>query len=252
MMTSAPAVADTLSKAEVATRVAAISAALQAAGSEQRRQVAVGYFPTAMRVWGVPVPQIRTIARQQVASLRGTPAASVVALARAVIDEGSMEARQVAYEILAAHKPALTALDEATIEALGRGIDNWASVDCFAVLIAGAAWQKGRVRDATIARWAASPDRFWRRAALVCTVPLNMRSRGGKGDVTRTLAVCRQLRADGDDMVVKAMSWALRELIPHDSAAVEQFMADHESTLNRRILRETRNKLRTGKKNPSA
>jgi hypothetical protein len=41
---------------------------------------------------------------------------------------------------------------------------------------------------------AASADRWWRRAALVATVPLNLRSAGGKGDAARTLAVCRGSR----------------------------------------------------------
>jgi hypothetical protein len=47
----------------------------------------------------------------------------------------------------------------------------------------------------------------------VSTVALNVRSRGGSGDVPRTLAVCRFLVADPDDMAVKALSWALRELV---------------------------------------
>jgi 3-methyladenine DNA glycosylase AlkD len=33
--------------------------------------------------------------------------------------------------------------------------------------------------------------------------------------------------ADPDDMVVKAMSWALRELVPHDPDAVRAFLTRH-------------------------
>ena len=47
-------------------------------------------------------------------------------------------------------------------------------------------------------------------------MPLNLRAAGGTGDAERTLAVCAQLAADRDDMVVKALSWALRELIVWD------------------------------------
>ena len=70
------------------------------------------------------------------------------------------------------------------------------------------------------------------------------------GDVPRTLAVCELLLHDRDDMVVKALSWALRELIPWDAQAVEAFLAEHESVLAGRVKREVRNKLRTGLKNP--
>jgi 3-methyladenine DNA glycosylase AlkD len=51
-------------------------------------------------------------------------------------------------------------------------------------------------------------------------------------------------------MVVKALSWALRELVVHDPAAVEAFLAQHEAVLAARVEREVRNKLETGLKNP--
>ena len=99
-------------------------------------------------------------------------------------------------------------------------------------------------------QWAHSEDRWWRRAALVSTVALNVRSHGGHGDVPRTLEVCRLLVGDHDDMVVKAMSWALRELVPHDPDALGEFLGEHEHVLAARVKREVRNKLKTGLKNP--
>ena len=64
------------------------------------------------------------------------------------------------------------------------------------------------------------------------------------------LAVCEMLTDDRDDMVVKAMSWALRELASWDPSAVEGFLSDNEDHLAARVKREVRNKLRTGLKNP--
>ena len=112
------------------------------------------------------------------------------------------------------------------------------------------AWRRGQIGDEVIERWAASPNRWWRRAALVSTVALNVRARGGRGDVPRTLAVCELLLDDRDDMVVKAMSWALRAAIQHDRQAIESFLARHEPRLAARVKREVRNKLETGLKNP--
>jgi 3-methyladenine DNA glycosylase AlkD len=51
-------------------------------------------------------------------------------------------------------------------------------------------------------------------------------------------------------MVVNAMSWALRELAKRDPKVVAAFVRDHESHLAARIVREVRNKLRTGLKSP--
>ena len=72
----------------------------------------------------------------------------------------------------------------------------------------------------------------------MATVPLNTRSRGGTGDVRRTLGVCEVLLQDRDDLVAKAMSWALRELIVHDQAAVEAFLDAHQDQLAARVKRE--------------
>ena len=55
---------------------------------------------------------------------------------------------------------------------------------------------------------------------------------------------------DPDDMVVKALSWALRELAKRDPQAVQEFLAEHEQVLAARVKREVQNKLKTGLKNP--
>jgi 3-methyladenine DNA glycosylase AlkD len=148
------------------------------------------------------------------------------------------------------HEAAFRSIGEAELETFGRGIGSWSAVDSFARTLAGPAWLKEQVSDALVHRWAHSEDRWWRRAALVSTVALNVRSRGGMGDVPRTLAVCRLLVDDQDDMVVKALSWALRELVVHDPEAVRAFLSEYEDVLAARIKREVRNKLTTGLKNP--
>jgi 3-methyladenine DNA glycosylase AlkD len=68
--------------------------------------------------------------------------------------------------------------------------------------------------------------------------------------VTRTLQVCRQLAGDQDDMVAKALSWALRELVVHDPGAVQEFLEKYDHVLSARVKREVKNKLATGLKNP--
>jgi 3-methyladenine DNA glycosylase AlkD len=108
----------------------------------------------------------------------------------------------------------------------------------------------GQIADETIHEWARSEDLWWRRAALVSTVALNLRSQGGPGDTHRTLAVCRILVDDHEDMVEKALSWALRALVVHDPQAVSDFLIQYDSCLGARVKREVRNKLKTGLKNP--
>ena len=51
-------------------------------------------------------------------------------------------------------------------------------------------------------------------------------------------------------MVVKGLSWALRELVPRDREAVVGFLEEHDGVLAARVKREVWNKLETGLKNP--
>jgi 3-methyladenine DNA glycosylase AlkD len=193
-------------------------------------------------------PAVRAVRRRYSRVLADAPAAFVLDVARALRMQYGL--RWVAYELVADHPASHASLGTAELEELGQGIDRWSAVDAFARTLAGPAWRDGQVPDALIHGWARSVDRWWRRAALVSTVALNVRSRGGEGDVPRTLAVCRMLVGDPDDMVVKALSWALRELVVHDPAAVRRFLAEYEDRLAARVLREVRSKLETGLKTP--
>jgi 3-methyladenine DNA glycosylase AlkD len=193
------------------------------------------------------VQPVRAVRRAWSRRLRAVPAEVVVAVAMALVDRQ----RWVAYELVSHHPGGLDHVGVEEVERLGEGIADWGSVDAFGCLVSGPAWRRGRLPDAAVQRWAASPDRWWRRAALVSTVPLNLRSRGGVGEVGRTLEVCRRLAGDGDDMVVKALSWALRELVVWDPVAVRRFLDAHHDVLAARVRREVRSKLETGRKYPA-
>ncbi len=156
--------------------------------------------------------------------------------------------RLTAYELVAHHPAALATLTAASLDRLARGLGDWCGVDTFACYLAGPAWRERRLATRHVHQWARSPDRWQRQIAVVCTVALNVRARGGRGDVPRTLAVCQRVVTDRDDMVVKALSWALRSLIPWDAVAVAGFLREHEEVLAGRVAREVGTKLRTGRK----
>ncbi|MFO7743522.1 MAG: DNA alkylation repair protein [Anaerolineae bacterium] len=196
------------------------------------------------------VPNVRAVRRRYSRAYEQAGGAFVLEVAKELLENHGQ--RWVAYELIRDHQVAFRSVGEAELEAFGQGMEGWGAVDSFARTLAGPAWLRGQVPDALIHRWARSEDRWWRRAALVSTVALNLRSYGGQGDVPRTLAVCRLLIDDHDDMVVKALSWALRELVVHDPEAVRAFLRDHQDALAARVKREVRNKLTTGLKNPKS
>jgi len=159
-------------------------------------------------------------------------------------------ARFVAYELLLNHEPTNQSINPSEVGKLGEGIGHWGDVDSFACYIAGPAWRAGRIPDSMVRAWARSDDWCWRRAALVSTVPLNSRAQGGAGDSKRTLTICGMLLTDRHDLVVKGLSWALRELAKRDPDSVRLFLSAHRDKLAARVIREVNNKLATGRKNP--
>lgn len=201
---------------------------------------------SALRGGGTPA--VREVRRRFSRALAAEPPTVVLAIVRGLLEARSWMTRVVAYELLAGHRAAMGRLNGPAIDRLAQGLDDWGSIDLFGVTVSGVAWREGSVSDAHVMRWTRSPDRWRRRLALVSTVPLNSRARGGSGDVTRTLAVCRALADDRDDMVVKALSWALRELSKRDPRAVKAFLASEDERLAARVRREVRNKLQTGRK----
>jgi len=193
-------------------------------------------------------PNLRLICRKYSRILLVAQGDFVIQIAREL--HQTTRFRWVGYELVRAHPRAFKLLDAAILEDLGQGMDSWWTVDAFARTLSGPAWLAGQVSDELILKWAGSPDHWWRRAALVSTVALNVRSQGGMGDAPRTLMVCQLLVADPDDMLVKALSWALRELAAHNPQAVRAFLDENENVLAGRVKREVSNKLRTGLKNP--
>lgn len=196
------------------------------------------------------VPELRAIRRKWSKEFAAASPREILRDAHDILKNGEPEFRFVAYELVYFHKPTRLSLTKRDVEALAHGMQSWDEVDAFSYYVSGPAWRDGGLTDAAIAKWTQSPSRWWRRAALASTIPLARRHNRGEKDIERVLAVCASLVTDRDDMVVKAMSWALREVARQDAAAASRFIAAHRDVLAPRVLREVRNKLETGLKNP--
>jgi 3-methyladenine DNA glycosylase AlkD len=195
----------------------------------------------------INTPSVRRVRRSFSRLLAKADPSLVLTVADALVKRGDWVDRLIAYETVAGHRAAFAVLDAKRVVRWSAGLDSWGLVDLFGCTLGGQAWREGILSDAIIEGWSRSPDRW--RLALVCTVPLNSRARGGEGDASRTLRVCEALVADRDDMVAKALSWALRELGKRNPDAVRGFLARHQDRLASRVQREVMSKLTTGKKN---
>jgi 3-methyladenine DNA glycosylase AlkD len=193
-------------------------------------------------------PQIRAVRREFSKRIQSAPAEFVLQLALHLLQPNPETHRYFAYELVASHRAAFAQLTLDDLLSLGTGLNSWFSVDCFAVYLSGPMWAQGNLTIETIAQWAQNENRWWRRAALVSTVALSRRR--NREDLRQVLQICTQLAADRDDMVVKALSWALREVAKKHKEAATDFLAEHSQTLPARVIREVTNKLTIGLKTP--
>ena len=223
--------------------------ALEILADKQRAERSQAMFPTAMKIIGVRAPNIKKVAAECWVEVNNQSPEKLLAFAKTLVNTKILECNQLAFELLWKNKKALQLVRLKDIEELGINIDNWVTVDTLSIMISGWAWRERQITNKDVLNWLKSNNRWWRRTAVVSTVPLNLRSRGGTGDALRTLLVCEKVVDDRDDMIVKALSWALRELSKSDKAAVEEFMDKYDARLSGRVRREVYNKLETGRKN---
>jgi 3-methyladenine DNA glycosylase AlkD len=197
------------------------------------------------------VDAMRAQRKEIQAQIKELTGGEVIELATLLIRKHKIE-NFVAYELIHFHKDAAKKLNAKILDDLVKDLDSWWTVDTFAPFLSGVAWREGRVSDKFIHKWARDKNFWIRRAAVVSTIALNTKARGGKGekrDSARTLAVCDLLIDDREDMIVKAVSWALRELAKRDPDAVRSYITENDSRLASRIRREVNNKLTVGIKN---
>jgi 3-methyladenine DNA glycosylase AlkD len=193
---------------------------------------------------------VRAVRKRWSKALRTSSAENVLATAETFETGADQTGKWIAYELIRFHSAALAGVGAAQLDGFAARARSWYAVDALGTILTGPLWARGRLSDAQVEAWSRSDNRWLRRSSLVATVGLNALSSGGPGDAARTLPICRRLAADRDDMVVKALSWALRVLSQRDRPAVEAFLAEMDAILPARAKREVRHKLATGLKTP--
>lgn len=226
-----------------------IITALELLAEKDRKERSKVMFPTSMKVLGVRATGIKQVTAECWTEMKNKTPDTSVKLAKELVKTKILEANQVAFLLLWQNKKALRLINIKDIEELGQNIDNWVTVDSLSVMISGVAWRENQITDEDVLSWLNSENRWWRRTAVVSTVPLNLKAKGGRGDTQRTLMICEKVIDDRYDMIVKALSWALRELSKSDRKAVENFMDQYQTRLANRVKKEVYTKLSTGRKN---
>lgn len=215
----------------------------------KRIEFAKKSYPTKMHVIGVTVPNLKIVLKALCKQTKPFNNQEKLDVIKKLIDADVFELQQIAFEYLQTEKNLYKSLTEEFIESIEINLDNWLSVDYFGALVIGCAWREGLVSTEKVKRYLKSNDFWKRRIAVVATVSLNQKARGGLGDSERTLEICKLVVDDHQEMIVKALSWALRELAKTDKNPVIEFINENENRLHKKVLREVKNKIETGLKN---
>ena len=226
-----------------------IRESIEGFADEKRIEYAKKSYPTKMHVIGVSVPNLKIVLKELTQHTKSFNNPEKLNLIKLLIDENVFELQQIAFEYLQSEKNLFKSLTVEFIESIEINLDNWLSVDYFGAIVVGCAWRENLIPIAKVKNYVKSNDFWIRRIAIVATVSLNQKARGGIGDSKRTLEICRLVVDDHQEMIVKALSWALRELAKIDKESVIEFVNLHETYLHKKVLREVRNKLEFGLKN---
>lgn len=205
-------------------------------------------IPSNKTVLGIKTSILKKIIKELVAETIKYSIHKKIELAIEFILTDIFEMGQIAYEYIGMDKKLMAALTLPDLERMNYNLDNWASVDTYSIYVFGKAWKMGKISDTYFMDLIHHPNFWQRRIALVSTVPLNQKSNKGNCDPSRTLKICTEVVSDYEDLVVKALSWALRVLAKREPESVQAFINKHQNELHKRVLREVNNTLLFGLK----
>ncbi len=146
---------------------------LKKVSTPERKAQASANFPTSMEMFGIRMPDLKVLVKNWSSHLKGLSITEWVELCKSLTRQGIFECQIFAYELIWKNKKVLKSLTEKDVLDLGNVLDNWVSVDTYSTMIAGWHWREGTLPDSQILGWLESENRWLRRTAVVCTIPLS-------------------------------------------------------------------------------
>jgi len=235
---------------DIAAEHAALLAELRALGRPYRGGVQNDSYSGSGRPFlNVSAPERRQIIKGWLARRRTVADADLLALADSLFEGETHEERTLGALMLQASRRARRAATPARVDGWLGQLNGWAEIDTLCASVfgpeeLGAGWPAWK---ALIEALAGDANINKRRAALVLLVTPTRAS----DDIRfRDLgfAAVERLKSERDILITKAVSWLLRAMSAHHAAEVGAYIDAHAGELPAVAVRETRAKLRTGRK----
>jgi len=157
------------------------------------------------------------------------------AFADALIVDRHLEAKSVGIEVVARYRRAFTPrlLPIWKRWLAGNHSANWATTDHMCGALIGPLLVRHPSRAREMAAWSKHRNMWVRRASIVGLIPL-----ARKGDALDLLySIAKRLHADDEDLIQKAVGWALREAGKADADRLERYLRANGPSIPRTTVR---------------
>jgi len=214
--------------------LSALRAELTALGNRADREGAKRFFKETIESYGVRAATVKLLARTYGRQLQGKTKEEVFTLCENLLASGMMEEGHIAAAWALKQKKYFTASDFDTFTRwIDSYITNWANCDGFCNHTVGTLLEQYPSLLPRLHEWAASPNRWLRRASAVSLV---LPARKGLFR-EHIFSIAVQLITDNDDLVQKGYGWMLKELAKKDAESVYRFVLRHRRAMPRTALR---------------
>jgi len=158
-----------------------------------------------------------------------------MALADVLIADRFLEAKSVGIEVVARYQKHFTpSLLNRWKRWLADGHSaNWATTDTICGALIGPLLLRFPEKADQMARWSKHRNLWVRRASIVGLIPLARRGQA----LDRLYAIANRLHPDDEDLIQKAVGWALREAGKADMARLERYLRANGPAIPRTTLR---------------
>lgn len=215
-------------------QVADIPAHFRKIGTRARAEGEKKYLKSRLKFFGVPVPEVRKVARQFKKDHPDLTREELLRQSETTwVDHHEM--RTVTIAILEQYVHLLRAADLAFVEEIIRRSEGWSHVDFLAVQIAGPIVQKFKSARKQLTRWSRD-ESFWIRRSAMLALLLELR--GEDGDFELFTQFADEMLEEKEFFIRKAIGWVLREASKSRPNLVYEFLLDRTERVAGLTLRE--------------
>jgi 3-methyladenine DNA glycosylase AlkD len=197
----------------------------------------------------INVPTLRTIAKTWMQQHRELSAIEFAALLTSLVEGKSSTEKSMAGILLDHATPAQCAFDPNLFDQWLDHLVGWAEVDSlctgkYTTHQISIQWKKWK----PILKNLAKSKNIQKRRASIVLLCSPLSKSNDEALALAALENIERLKSEKEILITKAISWVLRSMIKYHKQLVAQYIDDNAATLPSIAVRETRMKLKTGKK----